>query len=125
MKGYPGMQQFAPTSYSQSQHHEAMHYINELTLMIKVKQNGETWDNLPELDEKYFMQWLSFRTDLLTCEDVNIHGNIIQTHQQAVNIVDTMIGKVGSEQKLTLSELSLLEDVHRELSQCGKYRVWY
>ena len=115
----------APRNLSTSRHSDAMRWLNEFILTVKVKQNGEVWDNLPMLDEAYLKQWLQHRSGLLDCEDVNMRGDIVQPHQQGVRIIDNMIAKVGNDEPLSLAEFSLLEDVYRELAECRKWRVYY
>ncbi len=119
------MHRFAPFRNEMSVHGDAMHWVNYFTLHIKLKMNGEL-EHVPEFDDAYFAEWNKARKELLGCTKIEFrHGETVNTHQDAVRIVDNAIDKVRRDERLTIAEISLLEDVYVEISGCTRPYIHY
>lgn len=119
------MHRIAPFSNEMSVHGDAMHWVNYFTLHIKLKANGEL-EYVPEFNDAYFAEWDKARKELLGCAKIEFRrSEIVNTHEDAVRIVDNAVAKTRRDESLTFAEISLLEDVYREISGCKRPYIYY
>lgn len=97
-----------------------------LMLAVKVKANGEDWgDSVPTLDNAYLSKWYAFRRDLENCHKINHQGEIVSKHVSAIHVINVAIADLQASKTLTLSQISLLDNVLTELHQCRHPMIFY